>query len=321
MPAAPLYAGVFSFITKWLAPVEAEVIELSEENSQTATVLKAALNYDPNPSKGGGDITIVGGSALLSEAGPLGTIADIENQPPNSDQISIYVVHEGDSLSGIAKMFGVSINTIIWANNIGYGGLIRPGQTLVILPVSGVRYIVKEGDTISSIAKKYKGSVEEIKQFNNIADAAELKVGDTVVIPDGEIGTPTYVASAPSRAYGTNGPEYSGYYIRPVDGRKTQGLHGFNGVDLGAPYGTPVVAAAHGRVLIARVAGWNGGYGTYAVLLHGNGTQTLYAHLGALTVSAGSEVVQGQIIGYVGSTGRSTGPHLHFEIRGAQNPF
>jgi len=119
------------------------------------------------------------------------------------------------------------------------------------------------------------------------------------------------------------GPAYVGYYGHPIPSgaRRTQGLHGYNGVDLGAPNGTPVVASAAGTVIISRQGGWNGGYGNYVVISHGNGTQTLYAHLSSNTVQTGDSVLQGQMIGYVGSTGRSTGAHLHIEVRGAKNPF
>ena len=117
-------------------------------------LLKAALNLDPNPAKGGGDITVVGGVALLPDTGPSGTIADIEDEPLSSDNISLYVVRAGDSLSGIAKLFGVSANTILWANDIKKGQAIQPGQTLVILPVSGVQHTVVAGETVRSIAKK-----------------------------------------------------------------------------------------------------------------------------------------------------------------------
>jgi murein DD-endopeptidase MepM/ murein hydrolase activator NlpD len=121
---------------------------------------------------------------------------------------------------------------------------------------------------------------------------------------------------------GTGGPDLPGYYIRPVyGGTISQGLHGYNGVDLAAPRGTTIVAAAGGNVIIARGSGWNGGYGNYVVISHPNGTQTLYAHLNSVATYEGAQVEQGQLIGYSGSTGKSTGPHLHFEVRGAKNPF
>ena len=317
---AQAHAGFFSFLDTIFN--KTNPTQNSAENSQNVALLQAALNHDPNPSKGGGDITIVSGSALLPDTGPLGTIADIQENIPRSDQISLYVVREGDSLSGIAKMFNVSVNTIIWANDIKRGGTISVGQELVILPISGIRHTVEKGETLQSIAKKYKGNLDEILDFNGINNNTPLAIGDIVVIPDGEIAAPKSTSNSyktPLR--GASGPEYSGYYIRPVEGILTQGLHGYNGVDLGARTGTPVFAAASGDVVINRDYGWNGGYGNYIVIQHSNGTQTLYGHLNANIVKMGWHVVQGQIIGYVGSTGKSTGPHLHFEVRGAKNPF
>lgn len=287
-------------------------------NSQTVPLLRAASHTDPNPAKGGGDIAIVDG-ALLSETGPAGTLADIEEREQYSTAISLYVVRRGDTLSGIAKMFNVSVNTIRWANDLS--GVLREGQTLVILPVSGVRHTVGKGETLASIAKKYKGDIDEITDYNGLSAGNVLAVGDIVIIPDGEIAAPpATIKSSPLR--GAGGPSIAGYYLNPIPGgRKTQGLHGYNGIDLGAPAGTPFYASASGIVIISRSSGWNGGYGVYIVISHGNGTQTLYAHNSRNIVSVGDYVSQGQVIGYVGSTGKSTGAHLHFEVRGARNPF
>ena len=106
-------------------------------NSQTMPLLAPARNLDPNPV-GGGNISVVAGSALLSEEGPSGTAADIVEWPTSS-QVSVYTVRSGDTLGGIAKMFGVSVNTIIWANNIS-DGVIHPNDTLVILPITRQSY-------------------------------------------------------------------------------------------------------------------------------------------------------------------------------------
>ena len=280
-------------------------------------LLVAALNPDPNPAKGGGDITIVGGTALLPEAGPSGTLADV-SPGQSSEAISVYVVRDGDTLGAIAKMFGVSVNTVVWANDLK-NGIIRPGETLVILPMSGVRHTVAKGDTIQNIAKKYRADADEILLFNGIAPDTALSLGEVIMVPDGELAP---VQLVKPRVRGAGGPSYDGYYLRPIlGGRKTQGLHGYNGVDLATYYGAPVIASAAGSVIISRDVGWNGGYGKYLVVAHDNGTQTLYAHNSQNSVFAGQRVVRGQIIGYVGSTGRSTGSHLHFEVRGAKNPF
>lgn len=321
------HAGLFSFITELFEETPFPKVEVVEKNAQTIPLLQAALNLDPNPSKGGGDITIVGGTALLPESGPSGTLADVEDEVPTSDQISIYVVREGDSLSTIAKIFGVSTNTIRWANDISAGGTIKPGQTLVILPISGVRHVVKSGDTLKSIIAKYKADTNEVLQYNNLKSNAILAIGETLIIPDGEVATihPSSAGvkkSSGLKLKGTNGPNYQGYYLRPVaSGYRSQGLHGYNGVDIAAPYATPIVAAAGGEVIISRVGGWHGGYGNYIVIAHENGTQTLYAHLSHNIVSEGQVVTRGQLIALMGSTGNSTGPHVHFEIRGAKNPF
>jgi len=320
------YAGILSFVSN-LFVGEKAVASLTADvsNSQTIHLLQAARNFDPNPAKGGGDITIVGGSALLPESGPRGTLADIEENVPSFGQISIYVVRAGDSLSQIAAMFDVSVNTIIWANNMK-NSVIHEGQTLIILPITGVRHTVKNGETIDSIAKKYSADTKEIAQYNGIANGQTIAVGDEIIIPDGEmsVSAPTYSGKSKATATvkGSNAPHYEGYYTHPVSSAvKTQGLHGYNAIDLGAPVGTPVVASASGTVIVSRSTGWNGGYGIYVVIKHNNGSQTIYAHLSKHIVWAGREVVKGQVIGYVGSTGNSTGPHLHFEIRGARNPF
>ncbi len=296
--------------------VEAGAVSI---NTQNMALLQAPLSPDTS-ARGGGEIAIVDGSALLPEAGVAGTWTDVDDY--RSTQISLYVVRQGDSLSQIAKMFGVSVNTIVWANSIK--GPIRAGDELVILPISGVNHTVAKGETVRSIATKYKADVSEIISYNNLKENQVLAVGDTLLIPDGEvtIAPRSTTATPTSRLRGASSPSYEGYYVRPLEGgRKTQGLHGYNGVDFGAPTGTPVYAAADGVVIVARYSGWNGGYGTYAVITHPNGTQTLYAHLSALIVSQGDSVKRGEAIGAVGSTGKSTGPHLHFEVRGAKNPF
>ena len=292
----------------------------SDQHSKSVQAMplpRPAMNLDPNPAKGGGDITIVDGKALIPEEGPAGTIAEIEKSRNSS--ISIYVVREGDTLSGIAQMFGVSPNTIKWANNLSTKGTIRVGQTLTILPVTGVKYTTKSGDTLASIAKKFGADSEEIATFNELDGV--LLAGTEIIIPDGEIAAPPVSSIASKSSAGA--ASYAGYYLRPIaGGMRTQGVHGYNAVDLAAPVGTPVVASASGEVIVAKEGGWNGGDGSYIVIRHANGTQTLYGHESSVIVGVGQSVVQGQVIGYVGASGKATGPHVHFEIRGGpRNPF
>lgn len=308
-------AGIFDEIKGFWQP-KVEASASSATSVQTIALPQAALNIDPNPAKGGGDVTVLGG-ALVPEEGPAGTIAEIEK--PKNQSISIYVVREGDTLSGIAQMFGVSVNTIKWANEIPPSGTIKIGQTLTILPITSVKHVVKKGDTLESIAKQYKADATEISNYNQIEGS--LAVGTEIIIPDGEIAAPTAsrgVAISPSASVSAA----NGYYSHPVPGaRRTQGVHGYNGVDLAAPIGTAVYAAAAGDVIIARSGGYNGGYGSYVVIRHDNGTQTLYAHLSSVSVGVGETVGKGSVVGGVGNSGRSTGAHLHFEVRGARNPF
>lgn len=291
-------------------------------NSQNVG-LSSSLTANPNSnySIGGGDITISGG-ALLPDSGMSGTAADL-SAGAESDQISIYVVRPGDSLSGIANMFNVSVNTIRWANDLSKNSVLQTGQTLLILPVDGIRHTVAKGETVASLAKKYNGDAREIVQFNGLESESDLKVGQIVMIPGGEEPVSASTPGKPSSPVkGTSGPSYAGYYLRPIAGGvKTQGLHGYNGVDLASRAGAEIFAAAAGRVIVAKSSGWNGGYGNYVVISHPNGTQTLYSHLQGVLVSQGAQVSQGQVIGTMGATGKATGVHLHFEVRGAKNPF
>jgi len=306
---------------------ETEITSLpSEKNSQNMPIIEAARNSNLNQKDEKIDLVAeMEGSAL--SAVRSASLAGGNNDKPIlnvGDQISVYVVREGDTLSEVAKMFGVSMNTIRYANDIPKGVSLRVGQQLVILPVSGIQYTIKKGDTVNKIAKKYSADAQEIRDFNSIDDAS-LQVGDSIIIPNGvEAPTPiTTVKKFISNILSPtdNSVQTDGYFIRPAKGGKTQGLHGHNGIDFSARGGLSVVAAASGKVLVSLSSGYNGGYGRYVVIAHSNGTQTLYAHLSANFVSTGETVEQGQLIGNIGNTGLSTGPHLHFEVRGAKNPF
>ncbi len=279
-------------------------------------VLSAVKNPNPQGSRGGAEV-LVNEGALVS-SGPVGEDIIAASKNPTGE-ISVYTVRAGDTLSHIAQMYGVTANTILWANDLPRATAIREGQTLVILPVAGVRHVVKKGDTLSSIAKKYSGKEDDILTYNQIGDDTDLVIGEVLVIPGGTIKV------APSSGSGSkSGSKLAGssWLTHPVPGAiKTQGIHGFNAVDLASAVGTSIRAAGTGEVIVSKSSGWNGGYGQYIVIRHSNGAQTLYAHLSRNDVGVGAYVSQGEVIGAMGNTGRSTGPHLHFEVRGASNPF
>jgi LysM repeat protein len=315
---------------------EAEELETTNKNAQNMVLLAAPLNSDQTTQHATAERSLIEGKALTNENSSVTGVAGASDIPNvNSDRITLYTVHTGDTIELIAKMFGVNANTIRWANDIKKGTPLRKDQVLVIMPISSIKHIVKKGDTLPSIAKLYKLEVFEIADFNSLDSNASLTVGDELIIPDIE-GTLADEAdkklteaekkksdSKKRIIDGTNiKVDTSGYFMRPlVGGIKTQGIHGRNGVDIASSFGTPILAAASGRVIVSQAGGWGGGYGTYIVIQHSNGTQTLYGHLSTNLVSVGQMVSKGEMIGKMGSTGHSTGAHLHFEVRGGRNPF
>lgn len=310
------YAGVFSFIANIFTETASAEEDIPPQNLQNMPILQAVNSPIAFSTTTENSPIIVEGTSLSKEAIVVG-----DDKNAESDLISLYVVHSGDTLPAIAKMFDVSVNTIKWANDLK-DGKVTVGQTLIILPITGIKHIVKSGETIQSIAKLHKADIDEIMQYNNLAKGDKLIVGDIIIVPDGE--APAVSGTTGGSKGGSSYPVYAGYYMRPIiGGVKTQGIHGHNGVDLASSYGSNILAAADGEVIIAR-SGWNGGYGTYIVIKHSNGTQTLYGHLSGLNVSVGQSVKQGQVIGFMGNSGSvkgKTGIHLHFEVRGARNPF
>lgn len=240
------------------------------------------------------------------------------------NQITQYTVQEGDTISFIASDFGVSINTIIWANNLKNIDSLRPGDELIIPPINGVIHTVKKGDTIASVAKKYGAQEQEIIAFNGLPMDGSIQIGHEIIVPDGKINAPRIdnstnkTATIKRFAYL---PDLGGYFMPPASGRNWGYIHGRNGVDIAAPCGTPVFAAASGTAAIVDAVGWNGGFGKYIKIVHPNGTETVYAHNGKLLVNLGVEIEKGQQIALMGTTGRSTGCHLHFEVHGAKNPL
>ncbi len=241
--------------------------------------------------------------------------------------IVTYTVREGDNVASIAQRFNLQTSSIIWANKEleEDPNILLVGQVLNILPVDGVLYEVQPSDTLSGIAERFKVKMEDIIKYplNNLADGSNLVPGQRIIIPGGVKPTPLRVVGVNQPRRVTPGTRYvgpapsfmaSGAFIWPTRGYLSQGYHAQHlGIDIANGVGTPIAAADGGYVTFA---GWSPvGYGYMVTLDHGNGFTTLYAHLSQWYVNPGQSVAPGQVIGAMGSTGRSTGPHLHFEIR------
>ncbi len=287
--------------------------------SVTIPEAQAAYDFTNDDEQENADFAVLEGSGLISQDSPM---------PPGSNlfgsirrEVTTYIVQNGDTPFDIAVKFGINTDTILWANNLRDGSIIRPGDQLVILPINGVRIKVGAKDTVTSLAKKYSGKTEEIIAFNDLSPEGKLEAGGLIIIPNGEMPSlaPSPKVTAPKYAQET--VPVSNWLVAPATGRNWGRIHASNGVDVSNVCGTPIYAAAAGKVILSDGIGWNGGYGKYVKILHSNGVVTLYAHASRLLVETGTEVIQGQLIALMGTTGRSTGCHLHFEVRGAKNPL
>jgi murein DD-endopeptidase MepM/ murein hydrolase activator NlpD len=257
-----------------------------------------------------------------------------------------YTVSQGDSVFGIAYKYGVQPETVLWSN---YDLLrddphsITVGMDLKIPPVDGIYYQWEEGDILESVATEFNVEPEAILTWTgNRIDLTDPQIepGTWVMVPGGQREFQQWIIPVPARSgagvstgmYGSGacpggyeGTYGTGGFVWPTDYRTISGNDYWSGhlaIDIGVATGGPIMAADSGVIMFA---GWAaGGYGYTVAIDHGNGYQTLYAHLSSVKVSCGQSVQQGQLIGFGGSTGNSTGPHLHFEVRyqgGFVNPW
>jgi murein DD-endopeptidase MepM/ murein hydrolase activator NlpD len=252
---------------------------------------------------------------------------EISSKP--RDKVTEYTVQEGDTVSSIARKFGISEDTVLWQNNLSKTSRIKPGQTLQILPVTGVLHKVQKGDTVYNIAKKYDSEAQAIVDFpfNTFVndETFELAIGQTVIVPDGVKQTNQGVVTPRIRQLTPDAGTVvaSGSFVWPSSGTITQYYAWYHpGIDVANRAAPDVLAADSGRVI---ASGWDGtGYGNRVIIDHGNGYQTLYGHMQRLYVVPGQTISRGAAIGKMGSTGHSTGTHLHFEVRtagGRVNPL
>ena len=327
--------------------IEIDVTQLSDQESRVWTDGAVVNSLTPGASQGE-VITVPQDLASISAGGTALTKPNIisgdavETIPADDgDAVSTkrskiveHTVQSGDTIGAIAERYSISVETILWANNLSIRSYIRPGDTLKILPASGIQHTVKRGETVSKIARTYDVDADDIIEQNKLQnDGSDIIVGESLIIPGGRRAAP--VRRRTTRQYSSlsnisapppsvTAPAGSGY-LWPTNVRRITQYYGWRhtGLDIAGPSGSPLYASRSGRVVRSQ-CGWNGGYGCYIIVDHGGGVQTLYAHASRLYVSVGQQVSQGQTIALMGSTGRSTGPHIHYEIRvngSRQNPL
>ncbi|MCD4690535.1 M23 family metallopeptidase [bacterium] len=238
----------------------------------------------------------------MSNEMPIGGNGKAKRGAPS---IVRHAVARGECLWNIAKKYHVRMETIIGMNDLPSARYLRPGQILEIPDTDGTYCVVKRNDTISSLCKKYDVELADVVNANPGINVEALQIGQRVFVPGTGALEQLFRMAWP--VYGRISSRY-GYRIHPVYRRRM--MH--TGLDIAASHGTPIRAALTGRV---KFAGWKGGYGRTLIIEHPNGYETLYAHCTKLLVGKGATVKRGDTIAKVGSTGVSTGPHVHFEVR------
>jgi len=244
-------------------------------------------------------------------------------------EVETYTVLPGDTASSIAQQFDLSVNSILWANKLSKYSIIRPGDELKILPENGILHTVAKNDTLQKIADKYQADELSIIEQNENLNPNSLTLGATIFIPGGVPPAPKI--KKPARALAvknifTPAPvaiDTGTKLLWPAKSRRINQYFSWRhtGVDIDGNTGDPIYAAESGKVIRA---GWSTGYGYNVMINHGNGIVTLYGHASKLLVKVGDTVKRGDVFALIGSTGWSTGPHVHFEVRvngKKANPF
>jgi len=305
------------------AAIAANLLLAQASNTQVASVgTTDALDLRP--------VRAAGSDVLVRHAVPSTQIPDRLRE-----SIITYTVQPGDTLFGIALLFNLAPETVLWANPDlkDNPDLMNVGMVLDVPPLDGVVHVVQDDDTLESIAEKYKVQVDAIvnAEWNSLRQGQKPIAGQHLIVPGGKRELVVWqlpvkstgaaaVAFASAHAGFCAGVEVAalgtGSFIWPESAHRLGGnpyAYWHRAIDLPQPSGNPVYASDNGTVVYA---GWNTwGYGNLIVLDHGNGWQTWYAHLSQIYVGCGQQLYQGAVIGAIGSTGRSTGPHLHFETR------
>lgn len=232
-----------------------------------------------------------------------------------------YTIAGGDTLSSIGQKFKISVDALKYVNGLTDSSVLAVGDSITIPPVSGLIHTVEDGDTLSSIADTYSVAPQAIADFNYILDTSSLALGSELVIPGAQVPEPVYIPAAPgysAPSYIPPAPPSDASFIWPssvyIITQYFAWYH--NGIDIAVPWGwgmPPIYASAGGTVTRSGWDPW--GLGLHVRVDHGNGFETVYGHLSRLDVGYGQRVNKGQVLGLMGNTGRSTGPHLHFTLK------
>ncbi|WP_304332469.1 M23 family metallopeptidase [Brachyspira innocens] len=223
-----------------------------------------------------------------------------------------YIIEEGDNLTVISRKIGANLDTLVSVNKISNANRLRPGQKIIVPNRNGLLYTMKKGESLEDVTERYDVSLKRVLTFNKISDASNIEAGDDIFLPgakytlDERIDKFGQMFSLPTTI--TRISSVFGYRVHPITGVRTKHM----GVDIPGRLNTPVYAARKGKVIFA---GYSGGYGNLVIVRHDKGYTTYYGHLNSITTKAGANVGVGVMIGRMGSTGRSTGSHLHFEVR------
>lgn len=252
--------------------------------------------------------TVTGARAVLLPPGAV-------TSGPTRTKTETHTVADGETVSSIADTFGLSIDTLLQTNKLTVRSYIRPGDKLTILPQDGVLHAVKKNDTVDKLAGYYKANAHDILVWNNLGAEAGLEIGASLFVPGGKLPVPpTRRSPGTIFARPAGVPAPPGFFkFWPTAARRITQYFGWRhtGLDIAGPTGTAIYAAEDG---IVEYAGWTRGYGQNVVINHGNGFKTRYAHNSKNFVIKGAQVKKGESVAAMGSTGRSTGPHVHFEI-------
>lgn len=293
-------------------------------NESAINVLKPIISEEPKSGDNQENLMTVNESTLVkpenvlpSEERPQEEKSADETKKAEKKEKTYYMVQNGDTASSIAAKFGITTETLLSVNNLSESSLIKPGDKLVVLPTSGIVHKVKSGETVSELATEYKVEIKDIISYNNLGENGALRIGEELIIPGAKETEaeeqkepeekpipvpeekPKPVVATGKLAWPTTTRRISQYF-----------RWGHRALDIPNKY-EAILAADSG---IIESAGWNGGYGQMILINHGNGMKTLYGHASKIYVKTGQRVLKGEKIGQVGSTGRSTGPHVHFEI-------